>query len=84
MSAQKPKFDLVQAAEALLENAKKLASAGGGGGGGGAEDDDLRRRIAMTAKKIQMGTAPAMDLLKGDWVVVSRLLTSYDSYFVPT
>jgi len=78
MSAQKPKFNLVQAAEALLENAKKLASSagggsgGGGGGGGGAEEEDeLRRRIAMTAKKIQMGTAPAIDLLKSDWVVVS-------------
>jgi hypothetical protein len=82
MSAQQPKFDLVQAAEALLENAKKLASAGGGGGG--AEEDDLRRRIAMTAKKIQLGTAPAMDLLKSDWVVVSRLLTSYMTLiFVP-
>jgi hypothetical protein len=80
MAAQQPKFDLVQAAEALLENAKKLASSagggsgggGGGGGGGGAdEEDELRRRIAMTAKKIQMGTAPAIDLLKSDWVVVS-------------
>lgn len=63
-------FDLVKAAEALLENAKTLAAATKPG-----EDDnelELRRSIARTAKKIAFETAPKIEVVKADWIVVSH------------
>src|SRR5689334_4641031 len=62
-------FDLVQAAEALLKSAKKLAAVTNPGDDG--NNLDLRRRIAQTAKKIAFETAPKIDVVKSDWIVVS-------------
>jgi hypothetical protein len=62
-------FDLVEAAEALLKQAKTLASVTK------PDDDDneveLRRSIAKTAKRIALETAPKLDVVKADWLVVS-------------
>jgi hypothetical protein len=68
--ASKPGFDLVLAAETLLENARKLAAVTKPG-----EDEnepELRRAIAQTARQIASETAPRIDVVKADWVVVSH------------
>jgi hypothetical protein len=69
MMASASSFDLVEAAEALLEQAKTLAAVTKPG------DDDneaeLRRSIAKTAKRIALETAPKLDVVKADWLVVS-------------
>ncbi|KAK3290950.1 O-methyltransferase-domain-containing protein [Chaetomium fimeti] len=64
--ASTPHFELVQAAEALLENAKKLAAVTKPG----QDDNDLelRRDIARIAKSIAFETAPAIDVVKSDWI----------------
>ena len=67
-------FELVQAAEELLENAKKLATVTKPG-----DDDndlDLRRIIAHTAKSIAFEAAPRIDVVKSDWMVVGISHTS--------
>ncbi|KAK3936818.1 Demethylsterigmatocystin 6-O-methyltransferase [Diplogelasinospora grovesii] len=73
--ADGPNFDLVKAAESLLEHAKRLASTGSertnGAGASGAEELKIRRVIAQTAKKIAFETAPAIDVVKSDWVVLA-------------
>ncbi|KAG7284441.1 hypothetical protein NEMBOFW57_010814 [Staphylotrichum longicolle] len=60
-------FDLVRAAEALLEQAKQLAAVTKPG----VDDNELelRRSIAQTAKKIASETAPKMDVVKADWII---------------
>ncbi|KAK3346374.1 O-methyltransferase-domain-containing protein [Lasiosphaeria hispida] len=71
MAATPPPFDVVRVAETLLENAKKLSALGGSGSAPGVnnEEENLRRSIAMAAKKIAFETAPAIDVVKADWVV---------------
>jgi len=64
MSAPNSTFDIVRAAEALLENAKKLQA-------GNGDDEQLRRAISMSAKKIASEAAPAIDLVKADWVMMA-------------
>ena len=67
--AATPHFDLVKAAEKLLEQARTLAARTKPG-----EDDNelaLRRSIAATAKKIAVETAPRIDVVKADWIVAS-------------
>ncbi len=64
-----PHFDLVEAAERLLEEARQLAARTKPG-----EDDNdlaLRRSIAATAKRIIVETAPRIDVVKADWIVAS-------------
>lgn len=62
-------FDLVRAAEALLEQAKQLATVTKPG----VDDNELelRRSIAQIAKKIAFETAPKIDVVKADWIVAS-------------
>jgi hypothetical protein len=59
-------FALVQAAEALLEDAKRLAA----GSCSDGNDLELRRSIAETGRRIAFETAPPMDVIKSEWVVV--------------
>ncbi|KAL2185816.1 S-adenosyl-L-methionine-dependent methyltransferase [Thermothelomyces heterothallicus CBS 203.75] len=63
-------FDLVKAAEALLEDAKRLAAAIKPG-----DDDEnevaRRRSIAETANRIAFEVAPKMDVVKRDWVALA-------------
>lgn len=68
--ALNPGFDLVQAAEGLLSDARRLMTTAKWGR---SEEDELevRRRITQTAKQIAFETSPPMDALKSDWVVVS-------------
>lgn len=61
-------FNLLRAAEALLEDAKRLTATDRSEG----KELMLRRRIAQTAKKIALETGPQIDLVKSEWVVVSR------------
>lgn len=65
-------FDLVRAAEALLEKAKQLEAVTKPG----VDDNELelRRSIAQTAKKIAFETAPKIDVVKADWIVASHPL----------
>ncbi|KAK3401350.1 O-methyltransferase-domain-containing protein [Sordaria brevicollis] len=83
-----PAFDLVEAAEKLLADAKKLkatldsnASAADSKPNGAnhrapvppsPEEMALRSRIAKLGKKIAFETAPPMALIKSDWVVVAE------------
>ena len=60
---------MVHAAEALLEEAKKLAAVTEPGDDG--NELDLRRSIAKTANRIALETAPKMDVVKADWLVAS-------------
>jgi hypothetical protein len=60
-------FDLVHAAEALLEHARKLENADP------AEEQNLRRTIAMTAKKITSETLPPMDTLMLEWLALCEI-----------
>ncbi|KAK3902860.1 hypothetical protein C8A05DRAFT_43809 [Staphylotrichum tortipilum] len=66
-----PHFDLLKAAEGLLEQARALAARTK------PEEDDndleLRRSIAATAKRITIGTAPRIDVVKADWIVISEV-----------
>jgi hypothetical protein len=67
---------LVKAAEALLEDAKLLARHFPGPHAAKSKPDlaieeDIRRKIAQQAKKIAFETAPPLDVVKSDWVVVS-------------
>ena len=64
-------FDVVAAAELLLEQAKTLMAAQNGNAD--SNEDDLRRSIAQTARRIAAGTAPPMDVVKYDWIVVSSV-----------
>ncbi|KAK4153449.1 Demethylsterigmatocystin 6-O-methyltransferase [Chaetomidium leptoderma] len=64
-------FNLVQAAEALLERAKKLAAVTNPGDDG--NELALRRSIAQTAKKIAFETAPKIDVVKADWIVIAEV-----------
>ena len=67
--ATTPHFDLVKAAESLLEEARTLAARTQPG-----QDDNelaLRRGIAATAKRIAIETAPRIDVVKSDWIVAS-------------
>jgi hypothetical protein len=61
-------FDLVSAAEQLLQNVKAFAASRIPG----QEDDlrDLRRAIAQTARKIWLETAPTPDVVRADWITV--------------
>ncbi|KAL2023267.1 hypothetical protein VTK56DRAFT_3005 [Thermocarpiscus australiensis] len=65
-------FDLIRAAEALLANARKLKATAESGPEDPAELE-LRRSIAQTAKKIAFETAPPIDVLKADWVVMADI-----------
>jgi hypothetical protein len=60
-------FDLVHAAETLLENAKMLENADA------ADQDNLRRMIAMSAKRITSETMPAMDALMLEWLSLCEI-----------
>ncbi|KAK4038547.1 Demethylsterigmatocystin 6-O-methyltransferase [Parachaetomium inaequale] len=62
-------FDLVKAAEALLENAKKLAAVTTPGNDN--NELALRRTIAKTANRIAFETAPKIDVVKADWIVLA-------------
>ncbi|KAL2127245.1 hypothetical protein VTI74DRAFT_11052 [Chaetomium olivicolor] len=64
-------FDVVAAAEALLEDAQKLVRITKTG----ADGDELaiRRRIAQVAKTISFETAPPIDVVKSDWVVLANV-----------
>ncbi|KAK3302984.1 S-adenosyl-L-methionine-dependent methyltransferase [Chaetomium strumarium] len=68
---------LIEAAESLLRNAKLLARHLEGPHPGktkrdlAIEEEGLRRKIAHQAKKIAFETAPALDVVKSDWIVVS-------------
>ena len=71
VTASTSRFDLVAAAEALLEQATRLAAITKPG----VDDNEpeLRRSIARTAKKIALETAPKIDVIKSDWIVVRYL-----------
>ncbi|KAK4164669.1 Demethylsterigmatocystin 6-O-methyltransferase [Cladorrhinum sp. PSN259] len=61
-------FDLVQAAEALLKDAKSIA--------GHDDESDLndvstRKRIAETCRRIAFQTAPKVDVIKTEWTVLA-------------
>lgn len=60
-------FNLVQAAQALLDNAKKLGSASP------VEEEQLSRAIAMSAKRISSETVPVMDALKLEWLMMADI-----------
>lgn len=66
-------FDLVNAAEALLEDAKRLASASGERSHEEEEDDDLRRAIAKTAKTIITEALSPLDLLRAEWLQMADI-----------
>lgn len=74
-------FDVVKAAEALLESAKVFASAVEAGGVSKPAEDEMRRSIAGAAKRIAVETLSPTDLAKSEYVVVSdachRLLSCW-------
>jgi hypothetical protein len=65
--ASPPPFNLVEAAERLLENAKKLEAAGA------ADEEQLRRAVAMSAKTIASETMPVMDALRLEWLMMTEI-----------
>lgn len=65
--ASDPNFDLIRTAEALLDDAKKLAASPSDPQDG---EPALRRSIAQAARKIAFETAAPIDLVKCEWVVV--------------
>ncbi|KAJ4288350.1 hypothetical protein N0V88_007388 [Collariella sp. IMI 366227] len=69
--APNAKFDLVAAAEFLLEQAQMLTLVAKTGPEG--DELALRRRIAQLAKKIAFETAPPIDVVKSDWVVLANV-----------
>ncbi|KAK4113165.1 S-adenosyl-L-methionine-dependent methyltransferase [Canariomyces notabilis] len=64
-------FDLIQAAESLLQDAKKLVAATQSGPTSNDEEIILRQGIAQAAKKIAFETAPPIDVVKSDWIVLA-------------
>jgi hypothetical protein len=78
----KSDFDLIQAAESLLEDAKNLVAATQSGPTSNDEEIILRQGIAQAAKKIAFETAPPIDVVKSDWIVV-RLHTSTHHHHLP-
>lgn len=74
-------FDVVKAAEALLESAKAFASAVQAGNLSKPAEDEMRRSVAGAAKKIAAETLSPTDLAKSEYVVVSdachRLLSCW-------
>ncbi|KAK4221457.1 Demethylsterigmatocystin 6-O-methyltransferase [Podospora fimiseda] len=68
MSTSSSAFDLVQAAESLLADAKRIA---------GHEEDDpddvqTRRKIAETCRKISFEIVPKVDVVKTQWTVIAN------------
>lgn len=80
-------FDVVKAAEALLESSKAFASAVEAGSLSKPAEDDMRRSIAGAAKKIAAETLSPTDLAKSEYVVVSdacrRLFSSWAYAVLP-
>ena len=64
-------FDVVKAAEALLESARQLAAAVQAGSLGKPAEDDLRRALGLAAQKIASETLPPVDVAKSEFIVVS-------------
>ncbi|KAK4118670.1 S-adenosyl-L-methionine-dependent methyltransferase [Parathielavia appendiculata] len=68
-------FDLALAAESLRDDVRRLARINATMHPHEAEDNaaELRRRIAKTAKQIAFETAPRMDVVKDDWIVLGSV-----------
>jgi hypothetical protein len=73
MAAPTNQFDIVKAAEALLESAKALAAAAEAGNLSNPDEENLRRTLGTAARKMAYETLPPPDLAKSEWVVAADL-----------
>lgn len=74
-------YDIVAAAEALLEDAKRLAATIDQG----SDNVPLRRKLAQTARTLAVETSHPLDAVKDEWLTTSgiavwSLLTSWKAF----
>ncbi|KAK1831492.1 Demethylsterigmatocystin 6-O-methyltransferase [Podospora conica] len=83
-------FDVVKAAEALLESAKSFASAVQAGSLSKPVEDGMRKSIAAAAEKIAAETYAPIDRAKSEYIVmadlaISNILMSWKAFdLIPT
>ena len=64
-------FDVVKAAEALLESAREFAAAVEAGNLSKPAEDEMRRKLGGAAQKMASETLSPFDLTKSEFVAVS-------------
>ena len=64
-------FDVVKAAEALLESAREFAAAVEAGNLSKPAEDEMRRKLGGAAQKMASETLLPVDLTKSEFVAVS-------------
>ena len=64
-------FDVVKAAEALLESAREFAAAVEAGNLSKPAEEEMRRKLGGAAQKIASQTLSPVDLTKSEFVAVS-------------